>query len=226
MSSAAVRLSENADWGTPPHIVEFAREVLGGIDFDPASSPRWNARTVRAESFMDGSPGRDGLQDPWPEGARVWCNPPGDRSGQQVKAFWTRLTREYAAGKVASAVWLGFSLEQLVSCQHETLSPLKLPILIPNRRLQFSRERAEVIVGMRRLAEKRAASERGPKTLRPSELRILNECLADPEGPPVLGTSPTHGSFLTLLPSHNRETRREQLAKWAELGAKIGAVRT
>lgn len=28
------------EWGTPPHIIAAAREVMGGIDFDPYSNDK------------------------------------------------------------------------------------------------------------------------------------------------------------------------------------------
>jgi hypothetical protein len=184
-----MHLSSSADWGSPPEVVDLARLVLGRIDLDPASSEFWNDRPggVDARVYMP----RDGLSEVWrPAGQRpvtVFLNAPGDRSGQLVKAFWSRLVREWAAGVVDSAIWIGFSLEQLVSCQHEPVNPVTLPMLVPRRRLSYLR--------------------RGT------------------DGSAVPADQPTHGSYVTLLPSSDPARGRAQMATFAERGAALGTVR-
>lgn len=59
------------EWYTPPHIIEAARAVLGGIDTDPATSALAQL-TVRAGIYYTAQD--DGLSKPWY--GSVWLNPP------------------------------------------------------------------------------------------------------------------------------------------------------
>jgi hypothetical protein len=59
------------DWYTPAPFVEAAREVMGGIDLDPASSEVAN-RVVGAARYYDA--GQDGLENVWH--GQVWLTPP------------------------------------------------------------------------------------------------------------------------------------------------------
>jgi len=91
---------------TPVEFVEAARQVLGAIDLDPASCPRANA-TVKATRFYSAED--DGLAQPWK--GRVFVNPPGDKRGVLIKAFW-RKACEHAlfGGPDAVVLWVGYSL--------------------------------------------------------------------------------------------------------------------
>ncbi|HSW43507.1 MAG TPA: DNA N-6-adenine-methyltransferase [Patescibacteria group bacterium] len=93
-----LKASGIVEWYTPTHYIEAAREVMGGIDLDPASSELAN-RTVRADRIY--TMADDGLSQPW-EG-RIWLNPPyGKGSG----LFTTKLVEEYETGHVEAAVLL------------------------------------------------------------------------------------------------------------------------
>lgn len=87
------------EWYTPKEYIEAAREVLGVIDLDPASSEIANI-TVKAEKFY--SIDDDGLLRQW-EG-RVWLNPP--YSQPQIGQFIEKLTDELASKNVSEAILL------------------------------------------------------------------------------------------------------------------------
>ena len=59
------------EWHTPPHIIEAARRVLGGIDLDPFSCAEAN-ETVKADVYY--TEDDDGFSKEWT--GRVWINPP------------------------------------------------------------------------------------------------------------------------------------------------------
>lgn len=56
------------EWLTPPWLIES----LGEFDLDPASPINRPWPTARQHMTLED----DGLRTPWPENARVWCNPP------------------------------------------------------------------------------------------------------------------------------------------------------
>lgn len=81
-------------------VVEAAREVLGGIDLDPASSELAN-ETVKARQFYTEQD--DGLSESKRWRGRVWMNPP---YGGQAEGFVNKLLEEYEAGNVSAAIAL------------------------------------------------------------------------------------------------------------------------
>ena len=67
--------SGNNEWYTPNYIIDAARNTMGSIDLDPASSAIAN-QTVRAEKYYTKED--DGLMQPW--FGNIWLNPPYCRS--------------------------------------------------------------------------------------------------------------------------------------------------
>jgi|SRR5215831_16644940 len=83
---------------TPAVYIEAAREVLGGIDLDPASNETAN-KTVKAARFL--TKNDDGLSREWT--GRVWLNPP---YGRLVGKFIKKLSDEFLAANVSASVAL------------------------------------------------------------------------------------------------------------------------
>lgn len=130
-ASSALHSMASPEWYTPAPFVEAAREVMGGIDLDPASCAQAN-ETVRAATFYDQA--ADGLSQPW--AGRVFLNPPGGRG--LVRAFWERLITHWRDGRVSQAIWIGYSLEQLQTLQSCPLgSPLDFELCFTSRRISF-----------------------------------------------------------------------------------------
>jgi hypothetical protein len=84
---------------TPAKYIDAAREVLGEIDLDPASS-RVAQETVRASRFF--TVDDDGLEQDW-EG-RVWLNPPYHR--ELLPHFVSKLVAEFRARHTQAAIML------------------------------------------------------------------------------------------------------------------------
>lgn len=87
------------EWYTPSGYLTLAREVLGGIDLDPASSDLAN-ETVRAACIHTLE--HDGLSKKW--GGRVWMNPP--YAQPWIQRFIEKLVEEYRAGHIEAAIAL------------------------------------------------------------------------------------------------------------------------
>lgn len=87
------------EWYTPAQYIDLAREVLGGIDLDPASCEFAN-ETVKAQLFY--SQDNDGLCQKWC--GRVWMNPP--YSAELVQKFTEKFVDEYKSGNITEGIVL------------------------------------------------------------------------------------------------------------------------
>lgn len=142
--------------GTPPPFVRLARETMGRVDLDPASSPQFNAaigatRIITAEedfrrtAWFRGAPApRDLRRDPRRPGAgdetgTALFNPPGDRRGELVADAWCLLTDHFHLRWVTSAIYVGFNVEQLSRLQRvgARSHPLQHVTLIPRERENY-----------------------------------------------------------------------------------------
>lgn len=86
-------------WYTPSEYIEAARNVLGVIELDPASSPEAN-EVVKAKVYY--TINDDGLQYDWH--GKVWMNPPYGRD--VIDRFMTKLAYHIENGDVTEAIVL------------------------------------------------------------------------------------------------------------------------
>ena len=95
---ATICSSASDEWYTPPEYIELARQVMGGIDCDPASNAtaqQW----IGAATWYGAK--ENGLKQPWH--GRVWLNPPYGNGIQQ----WTGKAIEcYESGAIGQAILL------------------------------------------------------------------------------------------------------------------------
>ncbi len=90
---------EKNDWYTPPEYIAAAREVMGDIDLDPASSDIAQ-KDIQATNYYTKE--INGLTEPW-EG-RIWLNPP--YSGEEIKQFIQKLLFHIEKKEVSEAIVL------------------------------------------------------------------------------------------------------------------------
>ena len=127
---------DSPDWYTPAPFSAAAREVMGGIDLDPASDAKANL-IVNATTYFTAQ--SDGLSHPW--FGRIFLNPPGGL----VYAFWQKLMSEWHQDPInplQEFVWIGYSLEQLqtlqVSCNVLQIpTPLCYTVCFLRKRIAF-----------------------------------------------------------------------------------------
>ena len=96
--------SKTVEHYTPLVYVEAARDVMGGIDLDPASNEFVNDDIVHANKYY--SVKDNGLRWPWQ--GRVWLNPPyGRTQGRSSVDVWAgKLVGEFTGGRTTQAVFL------------------------------------------------------------------------------------------------------------------------
>jgi len=91
--------SGNNEWYTPEQYILAAKEVMGEIDLDPASSEFAN-QVVGAKQIY--TIDDDGLTKEW--AGRVWLNPP--YAGELVSLFCNKIAEHYNDGNVSEAIIL------------------------------------------------------------------------------------------------------------------------
>lgn len=88
--------SGNNEWYTPANIITAAREAMGSIDIDPASSDIAN-QTVQAATYFTAE--TNGLAQEWP--GNVWMNPP--YAQPLIADFSAALAEKVKVGEVRQA---------------------------------------------------------------------------------------------------------------------------
>jgi phage N-6-adenine-methyltransferase len=116
------------EWYTPARYIDMAREVLGGIDLDPASG-EMAQRTVRAKKWYS----RDDSSLPHEWHGRVWMNPP--YSTPLINQMMTKLVQEYKAERVTAAIVLVNSCTEVKWFQEA--GAVCQAICFPERRIKF-----------------------------------------------------------------------------------------
>lgn len=117
------------EWYTPADYIEAARQLMGGIDLDPASCEAAQ-ENVRAEYFYTKQD--NGLTMPW--FGCVWLNPP--YSTPLIRHFVAKLIGEHEAGNITEAVILTNNSSD-TAWFHDLLS--RYPACFTRGRVQFWR---------------------------------------------------------------------------------------
>lgn len=91
--------SGNNEWYTPPKYIDIAREVMGSIDTDPATSELAN-RNVQAKTYYTAED--NGLDKEWH--GNVWMNPP--YAQPLISQFSEKLVEELSNGNAEQAMVL------------------------------------------------------------------------------------------------------------------------
>jgi len=125
----AIGAGEN-EWYTPAEYADLARDVMGGIDLDPASCEQAN-EVIGASKFY--TKDDDGLLKDW--SGRVWLNPPYSRD--LMPAFVEKLKNSFVDGSVQQAVLV--SHNNTDTAWFHSLASVATAICFPKKRIKFYR---------------------------------------------------------------------------------------
>lgn len=133
VSANSANGKDGDEWYTPKKYTDAAREAMGSIDLDPASTKAANAK-VGADEFY--TKDDDGLKQDWH--GNVWVNPP--YSYPLVEEFVDKAISEYQAGRCDQCIIIVNNCTD-TKWFHKMLS--KYPVCFPKGRVQFWRENQE-----------------------------------------------------------------------------------
>jgi len=209
MTSNSLHSAESVMHYTPEDIVQRAVDTLGGeILLDPASDAFGNA-TVCARNFYP----REGLVRPW--FGPLFVNPPGrsDDNPGGASAWWHKLVSEWELASGSwSAIFVGFSLEILQTCQSKGYRhPLRFPTCVPKQRIKFDVNAAELYTALKnRLASDELMTEAKYAALTTKRAKVESAMKRGERRYP--GNSPTHGNFITCVTIDGRVPERFRAA--------------
>jgi phage N-6-adenine-methyltransferase len=136
-NAGSAHVSHNSgdnEWYTPREYIEAARQVLGAIDLDPASSDEAQAVVQAARYFTLAD---DGLRKRWQ--GRVWMNPPYSRP--EIEHFVDKLAAAVAERDVSAAIVLVNNATETE--WFATLGANAAAICFPTGRVQYWKPNAE-----------------------------------------------------------------------------------
>jgi hypothetical protein len=117
------------EWFTPEQYIELARQVLGDIDLDPASSFEAQ-KIIQAKKYFDKD--TDGLKERWH--GRVYLNPP--YGPPLISRFISKLHEEWTAGHIEAAITLTHNYTDTRWFQSK-LVPIASAICFTSGRVKF-----------------------------------------------------------------------------------------
>lgn len=206
---------------TPKPFTDAARQVMGGIDVDPATTEFAN-RAIGAKAIYTVE--TSGHNKPWY--GSVFLNPPGGalrvaERGTKSRAvsWWIKLVEERVAMRTKQAIFLAFSLEFLQAvqkikggCTNEQW-PLNYCACFVESRIPFELEADALAAELREeralLLSDEATLDTGlvsllalsaPKREKLAKIdRRIREC-EENAGGRVAGDQPTHGNVIVYMP--------------------------
>ena len=200
MSASVKHSTETSEQYTPLEVVEAVREVLDGIDLDPATSELANKR-IQATNIFTAEDGVETFERMW--SGNVFLNPPGGKKmvvkgtgfNSNPALFWAKLMYDWNQGHVNAAIVLGFTIEVLQTTQSLAEFPmLRFPFCVPRKRLSFDVPRREKIRQLRARREKaKTKAQRRALLAQIRELKALKV-------PIVSGDDPPHANVLVFVP--------------------------
>ena len=120
----------NNSWGTPLHLIESARKVMGSIDCDPASNGEAQ-KIVKALTYY--TKNDSGLDRYWC--GSVWLNPPYGRG--LASPFIDKLVLEYSTGLTDQAIVLLNTVYTSTWFRESGINRIYSAICLPNKRIAF-----------------------------------------------------------------------------------------